>query len=64
MIDGYSFVIGTTHWDSDDNKMYKVTKISYYGDNIVGHRLQIPTIYSISMHEILNYMNIKSTAHV
>jgi hypothetical protein len=75
VIDGYNFVIGTTHWDSDDNKMYKVVKISYYGDNVVGHRLQIPTNSSsaliskemdedcISMHEILSYMNF-TTAQV
>ena len=69
-IEGYNFMIDTTHYDHDDKKLYRVTRIAYFKDDLVGYRMEMPmdstaTCSSeedcISIYEILDYMNIKHT---
>ena len=66
VIDGYSFLISSTHYDPDDKMIYRVVNIEYYGDDVVGCRVEIPTKSrsnknelksdSVSISEILEYM--------
>jgi hypothetical protein len=66
MLERYSYLVDTVHFDPEDQVWYKVISVEYYKDNIVGNREQIhmpsyPIIGMkkedlISVEEINSYM--------
>jgi hypothetical protein len=41
MLERYSYLVDTVHFDPEDRIWYKVTSVEYYKDNIVGNREKI-----------------------